>query len=158
LRGAGYRLVVLSNQPVLARGEATERDLEDIHRKLEWLLGLEGAYLDAIYYCPHHPERGFTGERPELKGPCDCRKPGTALLERACAELSIDPAQSWMVGDTTVDLELARRGGMRSVLVRTGLAGRDQKFPSTRANLVVDNLTGAADRILSEIGGVPFGR
>lgn len=153
LRGAGFRLVVLTNQPVIARGDATERDVEDIHRKLEWLLGLEGAYLDAIYYCPHHPDRGFVGERPELKVPCDCRKPGTALLERACAELSLDPARSWMIGDSTLDLELARRGGMRSILVRTGQGGRDQKFPSAGANHIVDDLSAAADCILSSIAG-----
>ena len=130
LRVAGFRLVVLTNQPVIARGEASEEDVEAVHRKLEWELGLQGAYLDAIYYCPHHPDRGFPGERPELKMPCECRKPGLGLLHQACREVGLDPARSWMVGDTTMDLELARRGGLHSVLVQTGAAGRDGKFPS----------------------------
>src|SRR5262249_58639565 len=80
LRQAGYRLVVLTNQPVIARGEASEADVAATHRRLEWELGKEGAYLDGIYLCPHHPDRGFPGERSELKIPCQCRKPATGLF------------------------------------------------------------------------------
>lgn len=149
LRAAGLRLVVLTNQPVIARGEATEADVEAVHRKLEWELGLQGAYVDAIYYCPHHPDRGFPGERADLKGPCACRKPATGLLDRACSDLGLDPARSWMVGDTTLDLELARRAGMKSVLVQTGEAGRDGKYPTARPDRTAADLTAAADQILA---------
>ena len=128
LRQAGYRLVLVTNQPVIARGEASEADVARIHRRLEWELGEAGAFLDAIYLCPHHPEAGFPGERSELKVACDCRKPATGLVERACRELGIDAASSWMVGDQTRDIEMARRAGLRSVLVRTGLAGGDGAF------------------------------
>lgn len=148
LRQAGYRLVVLTNQPVLARGEATEADLARIHARMEWLLGQAGAFVDAIYHCPHHPDRGFPGERPELKGPCHCRKPAPGMLERACAELGLDPARSWMIGDSTGDILLANRTGVRAVLVRTGQAGRDGKYPAAQPDLVAENLPAAVAEIL----------
>lgn len=151
LRGAGYRLVILTNQPVLARGEASAEDLQAIHRKLEWELGKDGAFLDAIYYCPHHPDKGFAGERSELKGPCDCRKPATGMLERACRELALDPARSWMIGDTTLDLEMARRGGVRSILVQTGSAGGDGKFPAS-PDFIAADLSEAANIIVDTEG------
>jgi histidinol-phosphate phosphatase family protein len=141
-------LIVLTNQPVIARGEATEEEVDAIHSKLEWELGKSGAYLDGIYICPHHPDKGFPGERPELKGLCECRKPSTGLLVKACQELAIDPANSWMIGDTTSDLEMARRGGLRSILVQTGVAGRDEKYSTTPDHTAVD-LDSAADFVLS---------
>ena len=147
LRQTGFRLVVLTNQPVIARGEATEREVAAIHRKLEWELGKEGAYLDAIYICPHHPDRGFPGERVELKTPCECRKPGTKLFEQACHDLGIDAANSWMIGDQSRDIEMARRAGLRSVLVRTGAAGRDGRFAASPDH-IADDLTAAAAVIL----------
>ena len=147
LRQAGFRLVVLTNQPVIARGEATERDVAAVHRKLEWELGKEGAYLDAIYVCPHHPDRGFPGERIELKTHCECRKPGTKMVEQACRDLGIDAAHSWMIGDRSGDIEMAGRAGLRSVLVRTGAAGRDGKF-SAAPDHVADDLSSAAAVIL----------
>ncbi|HYC37559.1 MAG TPA: HAD-IIIA family hydrolase [Usitatibacter sp.] len=120
LRRAGFRLVLLTNQPVIARGEATEADVAAIHRRLEWELGVGGAYLDAIYVCPHHPDAGFPGERAALKVACDCRKPGVGLFRQACADLGIDAARSWMVGDHERDVEMARRAGVRSILVGGG--------------------------------------
>ena len=150
LRQAGFRLVVLSNQPVIARGEATEADVAAIHRRLEWELGKQGAYLDGIYVCPHHPDRGFPGERTELKIPCECRKPATGLFERACRELRLDPANSWMVGDQTRDIEMARRAGLRSVLLNTGAAGGDKQFQSA-PDFVAGDLAAAADVILQNM-------
>lgn len=149
LRHAGFRLVVLTNQPVIARGEASEDEVAAIHRRLEWELGKEGAYLDRIYLCPHHPDRGFAGERVELKIDCDCRKPATGLVRRAGEELGIDVARSWMIGDQTRDIEMARRAGMRSVLVRTGVAGGDRRFPVVPDHIAGD-LSAAADFILRQ--------
>ncbi|MEO8113513.1 MAG: HAD-IIIA family hydrolase [Phenylobacterium sp.] len=149
LRQAGFRLVVITNQPVIARGEASEAEVAAIHRRLEWELGKEGAYLDGIYLCPHHPDGGFAGERPELKIACDCRKPGTALFERACRELFIDPEGSWMVGDQTRDLELARRAGLRSILVRTGAGGGDGQYPAA-PDFTADDIAAAAALILAQ--------
>ncbi|MEY4964907.1 MAG: hypothetical protein RL274_490 [Pseudomonadota bacterium] len=149
LRQAGYSLVVVTNQPVIARGEASEDDVAAIHRRLEWELGKEGAYLDAIYLCPHHPDKGFAGERPELKIACQCRKPGTAMVEQACRELNLNAKASWMIGDQTRDIEMAHRAGLRAILVRTGTAGRDGNFSAT-PNFVADDLPAAADMILEQ--------
>jgi histidinol-phosphate phosphatase family protein len=124
---AGLLVVVVTNQPVIARGECSEAELTDIHRRMETLLGAKGAYVDRIYFCPHHPDAGFAGERPELKGPCACRKPEIGMLLAGQKELNIDFAQSWMVGDRTGDILAAKRAGVRSILVETGAAGLDGK-------------------------------
>ena len=125
---AGLLAVVVTNQAVVARGDCSEAGLKQIHDKLEALLEEQGAYLDAIYHCPHHPDGGFRRERTELKIECDCRKPGTAMIERASVDLCIRLGSSWMIGDTTTDLQTAHNAGIRSVLVRTGYAGRDHRF------------------------------
>jgi histidinol-phosphate phosphatase family protein len=146
LREAGFLLIVVTNQPVIARGETTLAGLADIHRKLEWELGKAGAFIDALYFCPHHPDAGFPGELPELKIACDCRKPATGLIEAACRDFAIDHAASWMVGDSTRDVEMARRAGLRSVLVRTGNGGEDGRY-DVRADHVVADITAAAELI-----------
>ena len=133
-----YRVIVVTNQPVIARGESSFRDVRDIHDKLETLLGGVGAYVDAIYMCPHHPDRGFPGEVAELKIACDCRKPGTGMIERATADFNIDLAQSWLIGDTTSDIEVARRAGLRSILVRTGEGGLDKKYSAEADHMAED--------------------
>jgi D,D-heptose 1,7-bisphosphate phosphatase len=142
LRQSGFQLVVLTNQPVIARGEATEEAVAEIHRRLEWELGKHGAYLDAIYHCPHHPDRGFEGERVELKIRCECRKPGTGLLERACRELRIDAERSWMIGDQITDIEMARRAGVRSVLVRTSAAAGGDRYSAGSLQSAPDHFAG----------------
>jgi histidinol-phosphate phosphatase family protein len=105
---------------------------------METLLGEAGAYVDAIYYCPHHPDKGFRGERPELKFDCSCRKPAPGLVEAACRELNLDPRASWFIGDSDTDVKTAARAGMRSILVETGRTGQseladcvpDYRFPT----------------------------
>ncbi len=122
LNRAEYRCVMVTNQPVLARGDCDVAGLNRIHAKLETILGQHGAFLDASYVCPHHPDTGFPGEVAELKKVCDCRKPAPGMVLRAQADLGIDLAQSWLVGDSTADIGAARAAGVRSVLVRTGNA------------------------------------
>lgn len=131
INASGYLAIVATNQPVIARGICSFKKLQIIHNKLETLLSREGARLDAIYYCPHHPDGGYPGEIPELKIICNCRKPAIGMIEQAQSEFNIDLNSSWMVGDTTVDLETARRAGIKSVLVETGYAGKDGRFPNT---------------------------
>jgi len=143
LRAAGYRVVVITNQPVVARGECTEAELESVHNYLETLLGGEGAFLDGIFACPHHPDKGFAGERPELKIDCDCRKPRGGLIRRAQSELNLDLDGSWLIGDRTSDLETARNCGLRSVLLRTGAGGGDGRY-SARPDCTCDDLLDAA--------------
>ncbi len=147
LNQAGLRTALVTNQPVVARGECSDAELRRIHARLESLLGQQGAYLDRLYVCPHHPDAGFPGERPELKGPCACRKPGVALVERAARELHLDLRESWLVGDTTGDVRTAHAAGLRSVLVRTGEAGGDARF-GDRPDYVFLSLGEAVDFIL----------
>lgn len=149
LRQAGYHLVVLTNQPVIARGEASFDDVAAIHRKLGWELGKERAFLDGVYFCPHHPDGGFEGERPELKIACDCRKPATGLFQQACQDAAVDVAASWMVGDQTRDIEMARRAGLRSILLRTGAAGGDKAF-EVFPDFTVDDIAAAAELIIGQ--------
>lgn len=108
---SGYLAIVVTNQPVIARGEVTVPELREIHNKLETLLGQEGAYLDAIYYCPHHPHKGYAGEIPELKIDCGCRKPKPGLLLQAARDFHIDLAASYMVGDSDSDVQCGRNAG-----------------------------------------------
>ena len=122
---SGYLAVVATNQPVITRGEVTAPQLEEIHAKLETLLGAEGAYLDGIYYCPHHPHKGYEGEVPELKIDCDCRKPKPGLLLRAAEELNIDLSRSWMVGDGEADILAGKAAGCRTALIGEGSFGQD---------------------------------
>ena len=117
---SGYLAIVVTNQPVIARGEVSFEELEEIHNKMETLLGKERAYLDAIYYCPHHPHKGYEGERPELKIDCDCRKPKPGMLLKAAADFNIDLSRSWMVGDGENDIQAGINAGCKTVLLSNG--------------------------------------
>lgn len=117
INNSGYLAIVVTNQPVIARGEVTFEELEEIHNKMETLLGLEGAYLDAIYFCPHHPHKGYEGEIPELKFDCDCRKPKPGMLLQAAKDFNIDLSQSWMIGDSENDVLAGKNAGCRTALL-----------------------------------------
>ncbi|MEM7151670.1 MAG: HAD-IIIA family hydrolase [Myxococcota bacterium] len=121
LNRAGVQVVVVTNQPVVARGMCDETQLRAIHARLEGQLGAEGAYLDRLYYCPHHPHRGFEGERVELKVECDCRKPAPGLLLRAMSELRVDVATSAMFGDSLCDAQAGMRAGVEPLLLGDGV-------------------------------------
>jgi histidinol-phosphate phosphatase family protein len=152
LLNASDRLsVVVTNQPVVARGLCSPEELDGIHRRLESELGRRGAYVDDLYCCPHHPDRGFPGENPEYKVACACRKPATGMLDRAAAEHNIDLGTSYLVGDTTRDVQTGRNAGTRTILVRTGLAGRDGRF-AVEPDLVCDDVSAAVRAILAEAG------
>lgn len=117
INASGYLAIVVTNQPVIARGEVTVSELQTIHNKMETLLGVEGAYLDAIYYCPHHPHKGYEGEVPELKIECECRKPKPGMLIRAAEDFNIDLSASWMVGDGENDIRAGKAAGCRTALI-----------------------------------------
>jgi len=129
----------VTNQPVLARGDVSWDEMRRIHARLGQLLGQGHAYLDRIYLCPHHPDSGFDGEVPELKIECDCRKPAPGMIDQAVLELEIDRRRSWLVGDSTGDILAGQRAGVRTILLRTGYAGRDFKYP-VYADYVCDDL------------------
>lgn len=117
---SGYLAIVVTNQPVIARGDCTWDELQRIHDKMETELGKEGAFLDAIYICPHHKDKGFEGERPEYKFDCACRKPKPGLFVQAAKDFNIDLSQSIMIGDSEND-ELAGRnaGCIKSIMIDT---------------------------------------
>lgn len=114
---SGYLAIVVTNQPVIARGEVTWESLDEIHCKMETLLGQKGAYLDDIFICPHHPDKGFAGERPEYKIDCDCRKPKPGLLLQAAEKYNIDLTESWMIGDQSQDETAGRLAGCQTISV-----------------------------------------
>ena len=117
INASGYLAIVVTNQPVIARGEVTVEELDTIHKKMETELGFAGAYVDGTYYCPHHPHKGYEGEIVELKIDCDCRKPKPGMLLRAAKELNIDLSQSYMVGDSENDVKAGLAAGCKSILV-----------------------------------------
>lgn len=141
INASGYLAIVVTNQPVIARGEVTIPQLQEIHNKMETLLGAEGAYLDAIYYCPHHPHKGYEGEVPELKIDCDCRKPKPGMVLKAAEEFNIDLSLSWMIGDGENDIKAGKAAGCRTALIGDGEFGQQIK---------VSGLLPAVERILEE--------
>ncbi len=111
---SGYLAIVVTNQPVIARGDCTFEELQAIHDKMETELGKEGAFVDAIYVCPHHTDKGFEGERPEYKCHCDCRKPKPGLLLQAAKDFNIDLSESYMIGDSHRDVEAGENAGAKA--------------------------------------------
>lgn len=130
INASGYLAIVVTNQPIIARGEVSFTELQEIHNKMETLLGAEGAYIDAIYFCPHHPDKGFEGERVEYKISCDCRKPKPGMLLKAAEDFNIDLSRSWMVGDGKNDVEAGKNAGCKTVLIGTEDYGQDRKVSS----------------------------
>ena len=139
LNQSDYLAVLITNQPVIARGLCTLEELDMIHRKMETLLGREGAKLDGIYFCPHHPERGFPGEVPEFKIACTCRKPGIGMIEKAVKDFNIDLKGSYIIGDSTRDIECGINAEVTTIGVRTGDGCRDARnAPDHMAENVLD--------------------
>jgi histidinol-phosphate phosphatase family domain/HAD-superfamily hydrolase, subfamily IIIA len=114
---SGKLAIVVTNQPVLARGDVTQEELQEIHNKMETLLGEEGAYIDALYYCPHHPHKGYEGEVAALKIPCACRKPKPGMLLAAAQDFHIELGESWMVGDSENDIVAGQAAKCKTALI-----------------------------------------
>lgn len=144
---SGYLGIVVTNQPVVARGLCEIEDVERTHKKLATLLGREGVYLDDILFCPHHPDKGYPEENPAYKIPCECRKPKTGMIEKAAEKYHIDLSKSWMIGDTTMDLQTGVNAGMHTALVMTGEAGRDKKY-DVKPEVAAKDLLEAVEAIL----------
>lgn len=141
INDSGFLAVVVTNQPVIARGEVTVSQLYEIHCKMDTLLGAEGAYIDALYYCPHHPDSGFPGEVPELKINCECRKPNPGMLKAAEKDYNIDLSKSWMVGDGKNDVLAGLNAGVKPILIS------NDKYDNI---INVQSLLEAVEFILSE--------
>ena len=108
-----FLAIVVTNQPVIARGDATFEELRLIHDKLETELGKEGAFIDALYFCPHHPDKGFEGERPEYKTNCLCRKPNPGMIFNAAEDFNIDLSESYIIGDGKNDVTAGKNAGLK---------------------------------------------
>jgi D-glycero-D-manno-heptose 1,7-bisphosphate phosphatase len=121
LNDAGFKVILVTNQSGVARGYFPESLVHEAHARLDHMLRPDGARIDAVYYCPHHPTSGNGKYTME----CDCRKPGTGLIKSALRDHSIDLAHSYMVGDKWIDVEMGQRAGVRSVLVMSGFAPDD---------------------------------
>lgn len=141
---SGYLAIVITNQPVVARGEVSFDELSEIHNKMETLLGEKGVYLDAIYFCPHHPHSGYEGEIPELKYDCECRKPKPGMIYKAAKDFNVDLSESWMIGDGENDILAGRNAGCRTGLI---LRDNDDSFGS---DIMGVSLNEIVDIILKE--------
>lgn len=154
---SGYLAIIITNQPVIARGEVTFEQLTRIHNKMETLLGSEGAYIDDIYICPHHPDSGYEGEIKSLKIDCDCRKPKPGLIYRAAADYNIILEDSWMIGDSWRDVGAGHSAGCKTALLigeGTESAGSDLGDVRKRSviecnpDLIESNLWVAVQKII----------
>ena len=143
LKRAGARLVVVTNQSGVGRGIVTLKDLETIHARLQGLLEQEDAALDAIYFCPHHPDDG-----------CRCRKPNVGMVERAVSELQLDLRRSYLIGDHARDIQLAHRVGAKAILLTPGpvdAEGLDRlKAEQAMPDAVAKSMAEAVDWILND--------
>ena len=142
LNARGWLAIVVSNQSAVARELCTHDEIKRIHEELQVQLARAGARIDAIYYCPHHPDFGPVRD-------CDCRKPKTGMIDRGVEEFGIDRDQSFLIGDKTSDLLAGERAGLKTILVRTGEGGRDQAYDVV-PDVTVADLTEAVNWILSD--------
>jgi histidinol-phosphate phosphatase family protein len=153
LKESGFLVIIVTNQPQIAKGFCTERTVRRINKKIIDDLAKKGAVIDWVYYCPHHPEKGFPGEIARYKIICSCRKPKIGMLEKAKKRFGIDMSRSFIVGDSTTDIRTGKNAagrypGFRSVLVKTGLAGKDGVFEA-KPDFSVGNVLNAAELIRS---------
>ena len=151
LRQNGLKTIVVTNQAGVARGYYPAEHLPKLHERLRELLSAEGAELDAIYYCPHHPDVG----EPPFRQDCDCRKPKLGMIRRAEKELGVDAQRSYMVGDKISDVEFGRKAGCRSILLLTGYGKGELEYHrhqlSSEPDYIADDLLDAAKWIVSDL-------
>ncbi len=130
----GYKVIVITNQAGVARGYYKERDIEILHEHIDRLLEKEGTYIDAYYYCPHHPE----GIIKEYSCKCNCRKPEVGMIEQAMKDYSIDLNNSIFIGDKEIDIQTGKKAGIgKCYLVKSGHS-IDKKY--TKAHAIFNNI------------------
>lgn len=146
---SGYLAIVVTNQPVVARGSCTLEELGKIHKHLYTLLGNAGAYVDDLVFCPHHPDKGFPGENTAYKIACSCRKPKPGMVLAMAEKYNIDLSRSWMVGDTLRDMQTGKNAGTKTVLVPSTATETEA---AAAADMVFENLLDAVKTILQPKG------
>src|SRR3989344_1914099 len=139
---SGFLVIVITNQPVIARGWIDEIELQNIHKELVNRLKKRGAKIDAIYYCPHHPNANLTKYRKD----CQDRKPNIGLIKKAVNDFNISLKDSFMAGDSTTDIQTSHKAGVSRIFLKTGYAGKDKKF-KVKPDYIVNNLFEAANLI-----------
>lgn len=151
INDSGMLAIIITNQPVVARGLCEVSDVENIHNKMKTLLGKEGVFLNDVCFCPHHPDKGYPEENPLYKISCHCRKPDIGMIEECVEKYNIDLEHSWMIGDTTMDIQTGINAGTKTALVLTGEAGQDNKF-EVEPDLVFKDLLEAVNKIIENKG------
>ena len=147
-RDMGFLIIIITNQAGIAKGLYSTRDFNILTDWMTDEFRKNDIIISKVYFCPHHPEKGFAGERAELKVECECRKPAPGMILKAAKDLNLDLSRSWMIGDSTADLACARAAKVKAVLVRTGNGGMDGKFP-VQADHTFDSLPHATRFIVS---------
>lgn len=137
MRESGYMVFLVTNQAVIARGDCDFETLHRIHCRLEYLLCKDGAFIDKIYFCPHHPEKGFEGERSEYKIKCNCRKPAPGMILKAADEFNINLSASYMAGDSYRDVEAAVNAGCVPIYLK---CGKNEQTAEEMSAAVYDDL------------------
>ena len=133
--------IIVTNQPSIAKGFISFNELENIHSKLDYQLSKNNLFIDDIFFCPHHPEKGFEGELKELKIDCNCRKPNSGMIEKAVKHYNIDVEGSWLIGDRYTDIKAAQNVNVKTILIERGHNGNDKnKFINTEPDFKVQNL------------------
>lgn len=138
LNRLGFLVIIITNQPVIARGWLTEKEVDEVHALLLRRLKNRGAKIDAVYYCPHHPEANLKKYRIR----CRCRKPNIGMIKKAIRRFNINYRKSFLVGDSTRDILAGKKAGLTTILVKTGYAGKDGKY-EVKSDFTVRNLLDA---------------
>lgn len=150
INDSGYVCIVVSNQPVVAKNLCSIDDVVKINEKMKKLLAEKNAYLDDIFICPHHPDKGYPEENAEYKIKCDCRKPNIGMIEKAVKIYDIDLSESYIIGDSSIDIMTGKNAGLKTILVKTGLAGLDNEY-NIKPDIIAEDLLSAVSKIM--IGG-----
>lgn len=147
INSSEFITIIITNQPQVARGLCSIEDIENINKRLKTILGEQGAYVEDIYFCPHHPDKGYPEENKNYKIKCKCRKPGIELIEKAVLKYNIDLKNSWFIGDTTIDIQTGINAGMKTILLNTGEGGRDGKY-NVVSDYMCDGILEAVNMII----------
>ncbi|MBL7147269.1 MAG: HAD-IIIA family hydrolase [Nanoarchaeota archaeon] len=145
INSEGIKVIVVTNQPVVARGLCTEKDVQRIHELMSKELNQFNAFVDEILFCPHHPNANLVDYRKD----CECRKPKIGMLKKAAEKFDLDLKKCFMIGDLTQDIKAGKDAGCKTVLVKTGHAGKDKKYEVT-PDYIAEDLYEAVNIILQE--------
>jgi len=156
LNDSGYLVVVVTNQPIIAKGFCTLDDVEKIHARMKELLAKDGAHIDGVYVCPHHPEKGHKGEVKGLKIDCECRKPKPGLILQAIEELNIDVKSSWMIGDSHTDVAAGKQASLKTILIAGKGSGsaQEEEYMQITPDKMEKDLSSSVDYILDKSSSI----